>query len=418
MQFTSEKAVTLKRSTVAIVIYFLALVVATARELLDLVAPSVFSYAAQFAALLCAAIALRGLFGALGRVERMIFAVAVFAASVSAALTVALRNVPVIAVLAVSTVNVINVYFLALASHVHRSQDRLPGSVAVMVWKLARIISIWVATFALLQYFDVVQFAGSYRFAGRQRLTGALGSMQHLSIVLAILSVLFIARAEKTRRPIDIATCVLLMGTLLVSLTRIGYLIVGVTLAIYLLRMVALVQLRRIIPVALIAAPIFASVVVVVAYSGVLDDVLLRLAGMSLAESSNQERIWHWSAGYRKFTDGLLIVGSWTGFASQIPRIAFGMDSAHYESGQLQYLINFGVIFWLAIGLLFWRWYKALPSSSLGRGLVPALWLALFIYMFNEIVPVFVLFPLVTLALHSLDWRVPAKRPSVPSAAG
>ncbi|WP_312168679.1 O-antigen ligase family protein [Stutzerimonas kunmingensis] len=250
----------------------------------------------------------------------------------------------------------------------------------------------------------MIEFSGSYGFLENTRLSGAFGSMQHLSIVIAILSLITLSIFIKSKKLIDATVFILLMSVLVISYTRIGYLIFGLSLAFYLVKTSLTARhgalYKSVFPV------VFGSLILTAIAGLFFDDVaysfLERVNGISFKETSNKERMMHWEMGLAQFISGPILIGSQTGIASQIPKIIFGEPSFHYESGNLQYLVNFGVIFWLIILTIFLKWSILIPKESPLKHLPLVLTLALFIYMFNEIAPVYITFVLASICIIAI----------------
>jgi hypothetical protein len=302
------------------------------------------------------------------------------------------------AALAVSTVNLLNVAFLVIAIQVLAVRKRLTFDADYLIF-IHIVIVLWVVFWALMQYAGLMAFPGAFGFHDNVRLTGSLGSMQHLSIVLALLSLMSLHIVAVHRSMLDVLVLALCLFTLAVSYTRIGYLIFMLTSIVYFLILFIRVDIRALLGWAIwgVVLGVGAFLVAVLFLSEPASYFMDRLMQIRVEEASNQDRIGHWWAGVDQFFNGLLLVSNVTGMASQIPRTLFDEFSFHYESGHLQYLINFGILFWIIVVFMYFRWMALMPISTIIKPLPMAMLVALLVYMFNEVVPVYVFYPILSL---------------------
>lgn len=320
--------------------------------------------------------------------------------------------VSILSMASVACVNFLNISFLFVACMlVERSNRTIINPNQVIIG--TRILSLWIVSFSYFQYIGMIEFPGSYGFLENTRLSGAFGSMQHLSIVISILSLIALSFFIKSKKAIDAAIFILLISVLIISYTRIGYLIFGLSLACYLIKTSLTARrgalYKSVVPV------VFGSVILIAIaglfFDGIVSSFLERVNGINFEEASNKERMIHWEMGLAQFISGPILIGSHTGIASQIPKIIFGEPSFHYESGNLQYLVNFGALFWLITLSIFLKWSTLIPKESPLKHLPVVLTLALFIYMFNEIAPVYITFVLASICTIAIyhDKQNPSK---------
>ena len=330
---------------------------------------------------------------------RLIFAYLAlfFLASISFINTLLDPVLSIYSIVVVFGVNFINLFYIIAAISINISRPRIEVDVGLLS-RINKILILNIFVFASLQYFGYLEFPGSYGFNDNLRLSGSFGSMQHLSIVIAILGLIQLYLVVHEKRIIDAIFFLMAFVVIVVAFTRIGYFIFFLTIVFALFNEFA--RNRFAIPLKYLTGFVvtFLTSVFVGFYffPDIIFDFLMRVSSVGLDDYSNAERFWHWSNGLSSFMSGSILISDITGFASQIPLILFGERSSHFESGHLQYLVNFGLLFWLIIILLFIAWLKSFNFSGLFSWFPLVIFLALFIYMFNEVVPVFVLFPLIS----------------------
>lgn len=297
--------------------------------------------------------------------------------------------------------NLLNIFFAAAAFHI--ATDRgLPEYSSSTVKRFTSVVvgvSLYVSTLSILQYAGVLDFPGDVTIGEALRLSGPLGSKQHLSLVVAIFGLILLSIVSRSPSPLTITAFLINLFVLFFCFTRIGYFVFFSTLLIW-----GCLNGKRIIAALMsrkgAAALVFGVIILAVANSYFRKEVeaFANRADVDVADRSNTVRMDAWRQGLDFYSnETTLIVSNRVGSASQIPAQILNLPVYYYESGQIQYLINFGLLPFILINMIFVGWFFMSPKLGVAKGAPLALSAALFIYMFNEIVPVFVLFPLIAM---------------------
>jgi O-antigen ligase len=370
--------------------YLVCIVTAESRGIGELLIGKTSSYIIQLAALLVALIVLWPYLFYWCRDHYVSMSILIFTALAS----VFFSDMSLQAYGAVLAVNIINLLFLVIALGILSCKQPLrPNVDSFLVIRIFYCVLAWVVFFGYLDFFDVVDFPGDSKYGNYSRAAGSLGSKQHLSLVLGLLVVMAMSIRASIfilfHRALLLASIILLA----ICFTRIGYFVVIMSILSFVVWRLKKARTIKSVAIATVGSLIL-SVGFLVFFPELFSVSIDRLFQIDPSEMSNMNRFYAWGLGWSYFTDGIIVLGSNSGFGSQIPSILFNEYSLHFESGQLQYLVNYGLIFFFGICYYFYLFFRYLPLGSLIAFAPPALWLSLFIYMSNEIVPVFVLFPL------------------------
>jgi len=304
----------------------------------------------------------------------------------------------------VGFVNILNIFFLSTAYYIYSCRRDITVSSIIknesVINTLILALSMYVSALSLFQFFGFIEFPGSWFIGEVVRLSGPVGSKQHLSILMGVLSLLSLSLYTRHQSKANLFVVVTNCLVLILAFTRIGYFLFGSTLLAYFIR--NLQSFRKLffnktfIFIGLMAA------FYLIFFSGFGDKFSLFLSRIfaigDLEEGANLNRFESWSRGLELYLESPILISNMLGSASQIPKQVLDLQVSHFESGQVQYLINFGLIFTVIVNLVFVRWgCLSLMSRpvSIVSPLPITLALSLFIYMFNEIVPIFILLPLV-----------------------
>jgi O-Antigen ligase. len=306
----------------------------------------------------------------------------------------------------VFAVNALNLTFVIHALRIcslHDSVKVAPGFEKCF-HGIVVVSALYACTLTFAQFLGYVEFPGDASFQGASRLSGPYGSKQHLSLSLALHALLLLSIWLRSKGVIAFFALLVTLFLLLMSYTRIGYVVFLLPLAHYFIvegrkaqRLTSLITDPRAILFGLVLA--VSATFVITRHSEGVELLIARFQTIDVGEESNSVRIAQWMAGVEFYAShpSSFLISTMTGSASQIPRQLLGIDTPHYESGQIQYLINFGALAFLLINYMFLTWYVKSPRQSVLKFVPITAAAALFIYMFNEIVPVFVLFPIIAI---------------------
>lgn len=297
--------------------------------------------------------------------------------------------------------NLLNIFFLAAAFCIAtdmKSPEYSASTVRMFTWVIVSV-SLYVSILSILQYAGVLEFPGDIEIGGGLRLSGPLGSKQHLSLVVAVLGLILLSIVSRSPSFLNITAFLINLFVLLFCFTRIGYFVFFAAVLIW-----ACMNGKRLLFALLSrkgAAALISGIVVLVIASSYFDkeiETFADRADVDVGDRSNTDRLGAWRLGLDFYSnETTLIISNRMGSASQIPAQILNIPVYNVESGQIQYLINFGLLPFILINLTFAGWFFLSPRAGVAKGIPVAMSAALFIYMFNEIVPVFVLFPLVAM---------------------
>jgi hypothetical protein len=397
----------IKKST--IYLYGIVLLICFSRGVFELLASKLTGYVMQFGALCIMAVALfNPVIRQLGNdrsfagLSRTIFMVISGLLALSLGFTIIDGSNTPLQALIVLIPNFINLYFLLSAVCIATSRNELilTGEFDRAFTKIVVLISVYVSVLSILQYIGLIDFPGDAIFGELSRLSGPLGSKQHLSLVVSILSIVLLSIILRKPTIATLGAFFLSIFILVVCYTRIGYLVFFITSAIW----VALYS-KKFASNAFSLKGMSIITIILLAFIGVffnfekeIEGFILRLNTFDIEDGSNVARTMQWGEGLAFYVnDTIWLISNKMGSASQIPRQLLNLESSHYESGQIQYLVNFGLISLLLINSLFMIWFLKTKKSGINMGLPLAMMVALVIYMFNEIVPVFLMFPLIAI---------------------
>lgn len=416
----------MKRSTPLLIFYLFTLLVASSRGVFQIAVGKTFGYIIQLISLILLAVFWLLYFRKLIFRQVTIFNyywIALCLASLSFIFTLLIGTNSFYQALLVFAVNLLNLFFLAIACVIGSNRNHILVKSLIgeeFVYKLVSIVTVYVCFLALLQYFGIVQFPGFWYVENQLRLSGSLGSKQHLSLLVAVLTSLSLTTLIDKSKFFDLLISSISIFILIISFTRIGYFVFVVNVVVFLLfkifdtRRNSFKSLRFWMFLFLISLTFFAFRV---ALPEVSDALFIRLFSiLDLNDYANEGRFIAMSNALSFLVDTPILISDQLGSASQIPSQVLSMfDFNHYETGINQYLINFGVLFVAVVTIMFLRWWIYFlldkPGRKFSSFLPVSLYLSLFIYMYNEIVPIFVFFPLISM----LNVKPPRVRSSVNS---
>lgn len=391
-----------------IILYGLVILVCTSRGVFELLANKKLGYFAQFGALVLIAIVLfnkhfnfRTRLNKISLPQLLFWNVLVLTVA-SLVLTMTFGSNSFEQAVVVWVPNILNIFFAAVAFQIATEKFEVDCDHRLDRYFSRMIIgiSIYVSFLSILQYLGLVDFPGDALFGESIRLSGPLGSKQHLSLVMSILSLILLSIIHRSSSVLAVSAFLVSMLVLVLCFTRIGYVIFFLSVAIWAStnsgRLFLSLGKRKGIIFVLSALALFA--IFGNLFYDELQTFIARLNTLESLDGSNVARIDSWRRGVDLFVDDTsLLISNCMGSASQIPKQILGIEASHYESGQIQYLINFGLLPSLLINGIFVGWFLKTKRVGVTKALPLVLMGALMIYMFNEIVPVFVLFPLVAI---------------------
>jgi hypothetical protein len=295
----------------------------------------------------------------------------------------------------VNLVNILNFSFLILAFQmIYYVREPLPG-----LNKVLFVLGGYVAATAYLQFFGFVEFAGTAEFGELIRVSGAPGSKQHLSLILSVFAVYFLHNLFLKMSILTLTMFVFVLFSLFITYTRVGY--VFFFIVIFFWFVLQGYYGKFTISVRFIVAGLVLLGLLLIVMSYLMPDAfeafISRISMLDMSEYSNRLRFDAWIRGWEFYIDGCIVFSCDAGMASQIPGKLFSINVPHYENGHIQILINMGMVGWgLLMLLLLYPLYRVKRPREFS--VMAATIICLFIYMFNEIVPVFVLISLVLIS--------------------
>ena len=379
--------------------YMLCLVIANSRGWLEFFLNKKTAYFIQAMALTLAIIAIILNFRNCRnfvRVFSTIIATITGVASLSLLTTISFNDIAPLQTIVVFGVNCLNLTFLVAAIALAYELGANKPTNYKTIEKTFNAIAIFVILTGYLQMFGLIDLPGEAKFGAYKRLSGPHGSKQHYSIALSIFTYLSFSLARKLQTNFNWIIFSILCITLLISFTRIGYVIFFISCAvpaiIYGLTNTSTGSTKAI--YSFLVLTLFA-LTLGLAFQEETSTFIERLSTFTI--SDNTKRIDSWEKGISAFENlRYHLVSDKLGSASQIPSALFNDRTPHYESAHLQYLVNFGIAFWLCVIALFLSW--SIIQNSLWQLFFPiAILLSLTFYMSNEIVPCFIIFPLLSL---------------------
>lgn len=406
-------------------IYAVVLTIAFSRGIFQIFNAKIYGYILQLSALLLMVVLWACFFGRYFFNKRspfVYFICLLFLSSLAAIFTLFSGHNSIETIFTVFTVNMINLFFLVVTLVVLKYQD-IPSVKSIKPKKVNQIIlflSMYVSILSIMQYLGFIDFPG-YWFIGQGdnsgevvRLSGPVGSKQHLSLLMSLLSSLVITIYFNSRILIHGFIALLSIVTLVLTFTRIGYLVIAINLFLYALYYYK--DISKLIKSKLIYVISISSFLFLIFFPRILFFFALAFSRLisitNTSEVANTHRIFAINRGLELFARTPIFISDSLGSASQIPKQILNLSVFHYETAQIQYLINFGLIFTLFVGFIFLRW--AFLAVSLYRNpkfcaFIPlGLYAATFAYMYNEIVPIFVLMPMVSICIVSQSQSISA----------
>lgn len=384
------------------IFFLLTLLVVSSRSLLELMLPRQVAYTIQFVFLVVFALYFTRILY-IRKIYYILFYTAFLLIICSLLYTTVYSSISFKSSFSVVVVNLLNIYYLTLALIFLENIDRFKIDLNKSV-NILRFLSLSIIITSIMQVYGLIDFTGSFAFQDNKRLTGAFGSMQHYSIFLSVISFLVLAVLYKRFSFLDLIIFIFLLYFLAISLTRIGYIIFIVSLLGYFILTFLSEDYNKIakfIPYLIFFA--FGMLLFYYIYPDFFESFLGRILSINLEDYSNQLRVQHWISGFNFYFEGPILIGVNTGFASQIPSLIFSENSFHFESAVIQYLINFGFIFFVLFLFIFYKWFSILKYGCFTKGLPLGMFVALFIYMYNEVAPIFILFLLISLISSSIE---------------
>lgn len=292
-------------------------------------------------------------------------------------------------------VNLLNLYFVYVSICLCRCYKKV-GCSSVdrdRFTSVLRIVAVWVFSSSLLAFLGVVEFPGDATYGDYLRLSGSFGSKQHFAIVVSLLAISLYVCFSFSRNSLDLLLSLLLIVVVLFSFTRIGYFFLGFFFFVYFLFASLKNTTIRVHTFFYFLGGLIFVFWVGVEFNAQISVIFERISDFRISEGSNAVRIAAWGHGFDVFSSTPILFSDRLGFASQIPQNLFSIYSSHFESGHIQYLVNFGLIFWLLVIVLFCRLYWSIPNGFQFKFVAILVFLGLMFYMFNEIVPVFAALP-------------------------
>lgn len=245
----------------------------------------------------------------------------------------------------------------------------------------------------ILEHSRGLGMPGSSVYEQVVRPAGLTGSMQHYAIALAIGSLYYLQVFLSTRRGTYVAASLVLLFGAAASLTRSGYLIIAVALALLFLGRAIRTLLRwKLVRVRL--SPLVVGSLLVLLVSAVAAKQLPAFweratTMLHPGSAGNPERLAAWRVGLQIWLEGPVVVGDAVGVVTQSTAKVLGdVETVNVESGVFQQLVNFGLLGTLAFyGMLLLGIWGVDRRHTVLRAAMSASILQSVVYMSIETVP-------------------------------
>jgi len=248
-------------------------------------------------------------------------------------------------------------------------------------------------TVGLLEHSGKVVMPGSSLYGEFIRPAGLMGSMQHYAITLAIAACFYLQVFLATKAPVYLVIAVAFMLGTMASLTRSGYLILGLCAAFLCAAEGIRALLRR--KVLRVAWTVLLSSASAVLLAGSLVAKHLEpfweraTTMLHPGAPGNPERLAAWRTALEMWAESPLVLGDAVGVVTQSTGKVFrDAHTVNVESGVLQQLVNFGLLgalaFYVMLLLTLWEIHR---RHKVLRGAVLAGILQSLVYMSIETVP-------------------------------
>lgn len=334
-------------------------------------------------------------------IDKIYLYLVLFFSGSSLCISIIYDALPASVIFLVFFINVINIMFLIVSISILYNINLISYYFAEFSSiYILRIISIFIIILSFASVFGFIDFPGTASYGDFLRISGSLGSKQHLSIILSLLFLMNLEISFKLMKVLDIIITFVLLTLLLITFTRIGYLIVAISVFLFYVNSFLfnkkIAHLKFILVFFLI---LFILFFLFYHYNSIyINTIIDRILDININEYSNKLRLQSFEAGIKLYFSGLIFISNQTGMASQLPGVLYGLNINHYENGQLQYLINFGLFFTILVMIFYARWAYFLRKINSFNSFTPvAMWFALFSYMFNEIIPIYVFYPFISI---------------------
>lgn len=225
------------------------------------------------------------------------------------------------------------------------------------------VILFIVASFEQLNSFLM---PGAWWLDGKVRPASLTGSKQHYSIILAILS-LFVFQYWLSLKKMKYLLAFILgsLGVIL-SLTRSGAMILGITFFLYAGYMFYTIHLIKINAKFL---PVFFGIFIIAIISLFvvdLDFFIQRVfSSLDTGSTGNSERVEAWILGWELLKNSNLILGEYTGVVTNATRTITSSKSFVVESGTLQMILNYGIIGFLCFYAIIFNIYRRINKKNI-----------------------------------------------------